>query len=85
MINYFKPDVLVYLGDLMDEGSISTLVQFHTYVKRLADIFEVDYEVVVRLYKNINYFSFEIRTIDVKLSIYDCVRSKACANGNFET
>ncbi|CAD0195879.1 unnamed protein product [Chrysodeixis includens] len=43
---YFKPDVLVYLGDLMDEGSISTMPQFHGYVKRLSNIFEWDYPAV---------------------------------------
>ncbi|XP_075992771.1 metallophosphoesterase [Anticarsia gemmatalis] len=41
----FKPDVLVYLGDLMDEGSIAPYKDFHEYVGRLLDIFEVDYEV----------------------------------------
>lgn len=46
VMKHFKPDVLVYLGDLMDEGSISTMVQFHRYVKRLANIFDVDYQVL---------------------------------------
>ncbi|XP_063838361.1 metallophosphoesterase 1 [Ostrinia nubilalis] len=45
-VNQFKPDVLVYLGDLMDEGSVSTMAQFHSYVKRLSGIFEVTYPVV---------------------------------------
>ena len=45
--DYFKPDILVYLGDLMDEGSISTLPQFHGYVKRLSNIFDWDYPAVV--------------------------------------
>ncbi|XP_059058173.1 metallophosphoesterase 1 homolog isoform X1 [Achroia grisella] len=46
VMNHFKPDVLVYLGDLMDEGSISTLPQFHSYVKRLSNIFDVNYPIV---------------------------------------
>ncbi|KOB78775.1 Uncharacterized protein OBRU01_01420 [Operophtera brumata] len=43
---HFKPDVLVYLGDLMDEGSIATMVQFHEYAKRLFSIFQLDYPFV---------------------------------------
>ncbi|CAK1544298.1 unnamed protein product [Leptosia nina] len=43
---HFQPDVLVYLGDLMDEGSISTRAQFHNYVKRLSNIFDPHYPVV---------------------------------------
>ncbi|XP_004925836.2 uncharacterized protein LOC101740054 isoform X1 [Bombyx mori] len=46
VIQHFRPDVIVYMGDLMDEGSISTLKQYHSYVKRLSDIFEVDYPIV---------------------------------------
>ncbi|RVE49212.1 hypothetical protein evm_006104 [Chilo suppressalis] len=39
---YFQPDILVYMGDLMDEGSISTIPQFHGYVKRLSSIFNIE-------------------------------------------
>lgn len=46
---HFHPDVLVYLGDLMDEGSISTRPQFHKYVKRLSNIFDPHYPVVVNI------------------------------------
>ncbi|KAM3957541.1 metallophosphoesterase [Aphomia sociella] len=46
VLDHFKPDVLVYLGDLMDEGSISTLPQFHSYVKRLSNIFDINYPVI---------------------------------------
>ncbi|KAL0849617.1 hypothetical protein ABMA28_013876 [Loxostege sticticalis] len=46
VLRQFKPDVLVYLGDLMDEGSISTMSQFHGYAKRLANIFDINYPVV---------------------------------------
>ncbi|CAG9784138.1 unnamed protein product [Diatraea saccharalis] len=34
------------MGDLMDEGSISTIQQFHSYVKRLSSIFNIEYPVV---------------------------------------
>ncbi|CAH0726224.1 unnamed protein product, partial [Brenthis ino] len=44
-IRHFNPDALVYLGDLMDEGSISTMAEFHGYVKRLANIFNVYYPI----------------------------------------
>ncbi|XP_045511553.1 uncharacterized protein LOC123706355 isoform X1 [Colias croceus] len=43
---HFKPDVVVFLGDLMDEGSISTTTQFNSYVQRLANIFDPYYPVV---------------------------------------
>ncbi|KAL4710252.1 hypothetical protein ACJJTC_003532 [Scirpophaga incertulas] len=46
VMNHFKPDVLVYLGDLMDEGSVSTMPQFHGYVNRLSKIFETDNPIV---------------------------------------
>ncbi|CAG5002296.1 unnamed protein product [Parnassius apollo] len=45
-LKYFKPDILVYLGDLMDEGSIATMTQFHSYVRRLSNIFEVPYPII---------------------------------------
>lgn len=47
MLNHYKPDVIVYLGDLMDEGSTSTLKQFYTYVKRLSEIFTINYKITV--------------------------------------
>ncbi|XP_072937170.1 uncharacterized protein Mppe [Epargyreus clarus] len=46
VLQHFKPDVLVFLGDLMDEGSISTIPQFHKYVKRILNIFDIHYPVV---------------------------------------
>ncbi|XP_021198132.3 uncharacterized protein Mppe [Helicoverpa armigera] len=46
VVDYFKPDILVYLGDLMDEGSIATMPQFHGYAKRLANIFDWDFPAV---------------------------------------
>lgn len=46
VLKHFKPDILVYLGDLTDEGSIADMKQFHGYVKRLSNIFEVDHEIL---------------------------------------
>ncbi|XP_045768239.1 uncharacterized protein LOC123869384 [Maniola jurtina] len=46
VLKHFKPDVLVYLGDLMDEGSVSSSAQFHSYAKRLLTIFDVYYPIV---------------------------------------
>ncbi|OWR42718.1 hypothetical protein KGM_210930 [Danaus plexippus plexippus] len=46
VVDHFKPDVLVYLGDLMDEGSMATKLEYHSYVKRLAYIFDLDYPIV---------------------------------------
>ncbi|XP_041974081.1 uncharacterized protein LOC121729585 [Aricia agestis] len=46
VLKHFQPDVLVFLGDLMDEGSISSMIQFHNYVKRLSNIFDVYYPIV---------------------------------------
>lgn len=46
VVDYWSPEILVYLGDLMDEGSIATMPQFHGYVKRLAGIFEWDFPAV---------------------------------------
>ncbi|XP_038215292.1 uncharacterized protein LOC119834566 [Zerene cesonia] len=43
---HFKPNVVVFLGDLMDEGSISTTAQFNNYIKRLSYIFNPYYPVV---------------------------------------
>ncbi|KAJ0182146.1 hypothetical protein K1T71_002868 [Dendrolimus kikuchii] len=45
-LNHFKPEILVYLGDLTDEGSIATMKEFNGYVKRLSNIFNVNYEIL---------------------------------------
>ncbi|XP_037297762.1 metallophosphoesterase 1 [Manduca sexta] len=45
VMDQLKPDILVYMGDLMDEGSISTMPQFYGYVKRLSSIFNVHYPI----------------------------------------
>ncbi|XP_063617326.1 uncharacterized protein LOC134790449 [Cydia splendana] len=40
VVRHFEPEVLVYLGDLMDEGSIANTEQYSHYIKRLSDIFD---------------------------------------------
>ncbi|VVD01938.1 uncharacterized protein LOC126969192 [Leptidea sinapis] len=46
VMKQFKPDIIVFMGDLMDEGSVATIQQFHGYVKRLSNIFDTSYPVV---------------------------------------
>lgn len=58
----FLPDVLVFMGDLMDEGSISTTAQFHNYAKRLFNIFYVQYPVTVCL---AFYLIYQLKSRDV--------------------
>ncbi|KAG7311130.1 hypothetical protein JYU34_002116 [Plutella xylostella] len=38
-LRHVQPDVVVFLGDLMDEGSIATGEQYARYVNRIFDIF----------------------------------------------
>lgn len=43
----------------MDEGSISTMSQFHGYAKRLANIFDINYPVVVSILSKDNIKNFK--------------------------
>lgn len=36
---FSKPDVVIFLGDLMDEGSTATNEEFYSYVRRVFHIF----------------------------------------------
>ncbi|XP_018320679.1 uncharacterized protein LOC108733839 [Agrilus planipennis] len=36
---FTQPDVVIFLGDLFDEGSIATEAEYKTYLRRLFDIF----------------------------------------------
>lgn len=38
-LQHTTPDVICFLGDLMDEGSVATDVQYDEYFARFADIF----------------------------------------------
>lgn len=39
---HLSPDVILFLGDLMDEGSIATADQFSRYLRRFARTFRSD-------------------------------------------
>lgn len=41
-LNYVQPDLIVFLGDLMDEGSIANNEQYERYYRRFRDIFQLD-------------------------------------------
>ncbi|XP_074648729.1 metallophosphoesterase 1 homolog [Tubulanus polymorphus] len=43
-ISYVKPDVVVFLGDLLDEGSISSDQQYQIYVDRFRQVFHEAYQ-----------------------------------------
>lgn len=42
-----RPDVVVFLGDLLDEGTSATDNEFHEYWTRIQSIFAVDNNVQV--------------------------------------
>ena len=47
-VSKFYPDVIVFLGDLLDEGSdIQSTVEFDGYVTRFKDIFQTKSEIKV--------------------------------------
>lgn len=37
--SFVQPNVVVFLGDLMDEGSIATEIEYKRYARRLFNIF----------------------------------------------
>lgn len=41
IFNFVQPDVVIFLGDLFDEGSIATELDFKDYVERLLEIFSI--------------------------------------------
>ena len=40
-LHYAKPDIVVFLGDLIDEGSVAGEQEFKDYVKRFYRIFDI--------------------------------------------
>ena len=40
-VGYVRPDVVVFLGDLLDEGSISSDDEYTTYVRRFRNVFRM--------------------------------------------
>ncbi|KAJ8675682.1 hypothetical protein QAD02_011468 [Eretmocerus hayati] len=48
-VRRYQPDVIVFLGDLMDEGHVATSQEFETYKRRIANIFDTpDY--IMKIY-----------------------------------
>lgn len=41
-LKFAKPDIVCFLGDLLDEGSVATNDQFKNYVDRFNSIFHID-------------------------------------------
>ena len=39
-LNHVRPDVIIYMGDLLDEGSTATDEEFQTYVTRFNQVFQ---------------------------------------------
>ena len=39
--SYTQPDVVIFMGDLIDEGSKATKDEYVSYVERLQDIFQM--------------------------------------------
>ncbi|XP_072168309.1 uncharacterized protein [Diadema setosum] len=46
-MNFINPDVVILMGDLLDEGSKATDSEYESYVRRLKNIFEVPSRVKV--------------------------------------
>jgi len=44
---HVQPEVVVFLGDIMDEGSIATDDEYRRYVERFNDLFHVSHTVKV--------------------------------------
>lgn len=38
---HVRPDVVVFLGDLLDEGSKGSIQDFLTYIDRFSDVFQL--------------------------------------------
>lgn len=37
--NFIEPDIIIFLGDLMDEAHIATKEEFYQYIRRIFAIF----------------------------------------------
>ncbi|GLV45658.1 Metallophosphoesterase [Carabus blaptoides fortunei] len=46
VVNHLKPDVIVFLGDLFDEGSIANHEQFSRYLTRFFDVFTTGFPII---------------------------------------
>lgn len=43
--NYIQPDIILFLGDLMDQGYMASDREFHSYVERLKNIYSMPSQV----------------------------------------
>lgn len=57
-LNHVKPDVIIFLGDIFDEGSISTSEEYERYMKRFKRIFHQPHPSIP---VSINKYSFQLR------------------------
>lgn len=57
VLSHTSPDVIVFLGDLMDEGSVANKEQFERYVNRFKDVFYVPNNAIVVSLENITRLS----------------------------
>ena len=55
-VQFVKPDVVIFMGDLLDEGSIAADWEFERYVSRLRDIFKVPDHIKVSIEQTFFYF-----------------------------
>lgn len=46
-VSHTQPHVIVFMGDLMDEGSVANAEEFRRYVNRFKDIFHVPNDIAV--------------------------------------
>ncbi|XP_046677998.1 cell division control protein 1-like [Homalodisca vitripennis] len=42
-VRHVKPDLIIFLGDLMDEGSLANDEEYQRYFERFKEIFQLDY------------------------------------------
>ncbi|XP_077287624.1 metallophosphoesterase isoform X2 [Arctopsyche grandis] len=42
-VSHFEPDVILFLGDIMNEGTVASDEEFQSYVQRLSSIFVTSY------------------------------------------
>lgn len=50
-----QPHVVVFLGDIMDEGNIATNDEYRRYIERFNDVFHVNHRVKVSTVAGLKY------------------------------
>lgn len=61
VVDHFSPDVIIFLGDLFDEGSIANTAQYIRYIRRLFDIFTTEYPIRVSNITTLSHFEKELK------------------------